>query len=122
MKNSEQNLESKIIASRGRNHVGLFHERIAVNKKHKFNIEEEVFSEEWKSISKEFGLMLNRKVKSGLKERVVVATVIQWLGSNVGWSFLTRVLDKMNYRIIKNDELDRLVEAKMQQKFKNYRL
>lgn len=34
-------------------------------------------------------------------ERFVVATVIQWLGTNCGWSFLMRVVDKCGYKIVR---------------------
>jgi hypothetical protein len=35
------------------------------------------------------------------KERLIVATVIQWLGTNVGFCFLREVLDKTGYKIVK---------------------
>lgn len=34
-------------------------------------------------------------------ERFVVATVIQWLGTNCGWCFLEKVIDKCGYKIVK---------------------
>lgn len=35
------------------------------------------------------------------RDRFIVATVIQWLGSNVGMSFLHSALKKCGYRIVK---------------------
>lgn len=35
------------------------------------------------------------------RERFIVATVIQWLGTNCGWCFLSEVLDKAGYKIVK---------------------
>lgn len=37
------------------------------------------------------------------RERVLCATVIQWLGSNVGFDFLRRCLERCGYRIVKMD-------------------
>jgi hypothetical protein len=37
------------------------------------------------------------------RDRMVVATVIQWLGSNVGWCFLEETLKECGYRIVKNE-------------------
>lgn len=37
------------------------------------------------------------------RERMIVATVIQWLGSNVGMGFLEAALDKCGYKIIEKD-------------------
>jgi hypothetical protein len=36
-------------------------------------------------------------------ERFVVATVVQWLGSNVGFGFIMSVLRKANMRIVDID-------------------
>lgn len=35
------------------------------------------------------------------RERMIVATVIQWLGTNCGWSFLELSLKKCGYKITK---------------------
>jgi hypothetical protein len=37
------------------------------------------------------------------RDRFIVATVIQWLGSNVGFCFLRECLDKCGYKIVKKD-------------------
>ncbi len=34
-------------------------------------------------------------------DRVIVATVIQWLGTNIGFNFLERTLKKCGYKIVK---------------------
>lgn len=34
------------------------------------------------------------------RDAEVAATVIQWLGSNVGWSFLSEALDRCGYKIV----------------------
>jgi hypothetical protein len=34
-------------------------------------------------------------------DRVIVATVIQWLGTNIGFSFLERALKRCGYEIVK---------------------
>lgn len=33
------------------------------------------------------------------RERVIIATIIQWLGSNIGFDFLRRALDRCGYEI-----------------------
>jgi hypothetical protein len=37
------------------------------------------------------------------RERVIVATVIQWLGTNVGWCFLSRCVEACGYRLVRRD-------------------
>jgi hypothetical protein len=39
-----------------------------------------------------------------LRERVIVATVIQWLGSNVGWCFLEKCINRCGYDLVKRQE------------------
>ena len=34
-------------------------------------------------------------------DRMVVATIVQWLGSNVGWSFLQGALNDCGFEIVK---------------------
>jgi hypothetical protein len=43
-------------------------------------------------------------VKITARERFIVATVIQWLGSNVGFCFLREVLKSCGYDIVKHKE------------------
>ena len=37
------------------------------------------------------------------RDRIVAATVIQWLGSNCGFSMIMEALEKCGYRIARND-------------------
>src|ERR1035437_1932254 len=53
-----------------------------------------------KSIFKTGGL----KVLINKRDRYIVATVIQWLGTNVGWCWLEETLRKCGYRITKIDK------------------
>ena len=39
--------------------------------------------------------------KINLRERMIVATIIQWLGTNVGWCWLNETVEKCGYKIIK---------------------
>lgn len=88
---------------------GLYHHRIEENlvmKEFDWNNREKTFAFMWKGQSKmleSFFINKNKKIKIDVdnKIKVAVATVIQWLGSNVGWSFLENVLDKEGYKIIK---------------------
>jgi len=38
------------------------------------------------------------------RDRVVAATIVQWLGSNVGWSFIEEALGRSGFQIIKTKE------------------
>jgi hypothetical protein len=38
------------------------------------------------------------------RERVIVATIVQWLGSNVGWCFLGECLKRCGYKIVKAEQ------------------
>lgn len=40
-------------------------------------------------------------VEINKRDRMIVATVIQWLGTNCGWCFLEEVFSKLGYKIIK---------------------
>ena len=43
-----------------------------------------------------------RLIAPSPRERAIVATVIQWLGSPVGWAFLADALKAAGYRLEKN--------------------
>lgn len=82
---------------------------------------ERSFSEEWQKenkkrpgINKGHGILQDHFIEEGLlhvtflceithKERLIVATIIQWLGTNCGRCFLERVLDRCGYRIVKKE-------------------
>lgn len=44
------------------------------------------------------------KLRVTARERFIVATVIQWLGTNIGFAWLTEVLDLIGYKIVPKDE------------------
>lgn len=74
------------------------------------NPHEEIFAEEWEKLAKNdlLGYILsvdNRKdgVESQ-RDATVAATVIQWLGSPVGWSFLRETVEKCGYDLVRKDE------------------
>jgi hypothetical protein len=98
---------------------GLFYERT------KFNKKEKVFSDEWKEQNKiqhhiNYGyetlqcLMIGKDRKPlyyiTQNDRVIVATVIQWLGTNIGFYFLEKALKKCGYKIVKEEIINELKE------------
>lgn len=107
-----QTIEKKIINEYIESfNEGLFPERM------KFNDKEKHFSDEWKKENKILSHVNHGNGtlqdimfgKDGIplyyitrNDRIIVATVIQWLGSNVGFSFLEKVLKKCGYKIIKD--------------------
>lgn len=88
---------------------------------------EKIFYEEWKKENEEnirgknfgFGILQDLFMKQRShyalihhegailiikpRDRFIVATIIQWLGTNVGWCFLTNVVDKCGYKLVKKD-------------------
>lgn len=40
------------------------------------------------------------------RDEMVAATVVQWLGSNVGFSFVQNALERCGYRVVKADKED----------------
>lgn len=44
------------------------------------------------------------------RDWVIVATIIQWLGTNIGWWFLGECLGKCGFVIVRKEELDALYE------------
>ena len=93
-----------------------------------FNDLEKVFSEHWQKENKkraginygwgilqdlffkQIGLGCLQRPKCMLvitnRDRLIAATVIQWLGTNVGFCFLNEVLRKAGYSIVKNKPND----------------
>jgi len=51
-----------------------------------------------------------------MRERYIVATIIQWLGTNVGWCFLEGVLRDCGYQITQTEEGKKL-QKEMNDKF-----
>lgn len=86
----------------------------------KFNDREKAFSEQWNEdneikryMNHGHGLLQDLFIdrdKSNNRmfyhvitrnDRVIVATVIQWLGTNIGISFLERALNRCGYKLVK---------------------
>lgn len=45
------------------------------------------------------------KVKINYRDRYIAATIMQWLGTNIGWQFLVRTLKRCGYELVKiNDK------------------
>jgi hypothetical protein len=38
------------------------------------------------------------------RERVIIATIVQWLGSNCGWSFLSKCVELCGHRIVRKED------------------
>ena len=106
-----EQIQSLVINTRDQSeHVGLFSERIEYNPK------EEAFHKEWlkeneikSHVNYGHGLLQdlffdrerNCVLEINTRDREVVATVIQWLGSNIGMMFLGNVLKTVGYKITK---------------------
>lgn len=90
---------------------GLFYERTETNDR------EKAFSDLWKQenkieshVNQGHGTLQNLMIGTDNKilfyitknDRVIVATIIQWLGTNIGFNFLERALKKCGYKIIKD--------------------
>ena len=90
--------------------VGLFPERV------EFNPREKAFANEWQKeneilcyVNQGRGTLQNLMYDKNNKpifyitdnDRVIVATVIQWLGTNIGFDFLERALKGCGYKIVK---------------------
>jgi hypothetical protein len=99
---------------------------------------EKVFSDEWRKENKkrpgiDFGqgllqdLFMEREALSFFKwhleitpvQRYVAATVIQWLGTNVGFCFLDSCLRKSGYRIVDCDhDIEPVVVSVIDKRFR----
>lgn len=102
------------------NNRGMFHNRTQGKTFQAFR--ERVFIQNWEKENKNFeilqslftdttDLFLPKTLKRITnRERMIVATVIQWLGSNVGWSYLTESLKEMGYKLIHSVEYNCLCE------------
>ncbi len=51
---------------------------------------------------------LNPFIEISDRERTIVATAIQWLGSNVGWGFLENTLKDCGFKIIEAKKMEEL--------------
>ena len=52
------------------------------------------------------------KVIINKRDRYIVATVMQWLGTNCGWCWLEETLRKCGYRIVKIEREEKIKERK----------
>ena len=100
---------SSVIDYLGRQNKGLQHNRVEENRLMEdldWNNPEKTFALSWSSEAKHLETLLtnsrfNLKVKVTNEIRVSVATVMQWLGTNIGWEFLKSTLKKEGYKIVK---------------------
>ena len=86
---------------------------------------EKVFAEEWKDEAPQIvdGILTpphrkgnpfelhkwgNPATKITRRDRAVIATLMQWLGSNVGYSFLVTALKKCGYEVIERESLQKM--------------
>jgi hypothetical protein len=94
---------------------GLHFHRIQENKDQEhigWNNPEKSFAAEWKALGDSHLTTIlssdacGLKLKSNYKARVIANTLMQWLGSNVGMSFLKQSLTREGFEIvkIKNDD------------------
>lgn len=63
-----------------------------------WNSLERAFAELWEHESKILGMLIGKRPTR--EQRYAAATVIQWLGSNVGFSFFQRALAKGGYKVV----------------------
>lgn len=108
----------------------LEHKSIDLDRlKHPSGDLEKAFAEKWENINRpdraiNFGmgtlqdLMVNQREGTKVdfwitqREATIVATVIQWLGTNVGFGFLLEVLSKVGMTVTYTDRVSRELEAK----------
>lgn len=77
---------------------------------------EKALADAWEESNKNRGILQGLFISGGLqfdeklelkikfRDRMVAATVIQWLGSNVGFCFLETVLKKIGYKLVKTTD------------------
>lgn len=109
MKKNEKEILDRLIASRYNMRAGLRHERLAQNRKHGFNESEQAFRDAWnqfhdKDVNNIIGPARRPRIRITPRERVIVTTVIQWLGTNVGIGFLHVALGRCGYKLTPTDK------------------
>lgn len=119
MKNIESEKQlNKFIKNQGHKNLSYMHQRCRIEQSDR----EKAFSRLWRNDNKKkswlnsgFGILqdlffytynIDRFKHYPLliitnRDRVIAATVIQWLGSNVGFSFLQKALNMCGYKIVK---------------------
>lgn len=117
MKNEEI---MELLVKNGKKNKGFFYQRVKLRPfVNEWKNKEKIFAEEWVKINKnkiyDFGLLQTlffvkdiNNISPGyllLKitpiQRCIVATVIQWFGSNCGFSFLVDCLKECGYKLEK---------------------
>ncbi len=112
--------------SRAKRYIGKFHDRI------KSNHVEKAFADEWEKanipdrcINNGFGILeavmysRNDPRKITKEEIVTASTIIQWLGSNVGFCFLKDALGRCDYQIVRKDGMKVIEKEDMLQFLKD---
>lgn len=117
MKNIESEKQlNKFIKNQGHKNLSYMHQRCGIEQSDR----EKAFARLWRNDNKKkswfnsgFGTLQDLFFYTGNifqyyplliitnRDRVIAATVIQWLGSNVGFSFLQKALNMCGYKIVK---------------------
>jgi hypothetical protein len=118
MKESEVRIKIK---QNGKKNIGLYSDRLKFDEQGR----ETAFSEHWTkeniSAAYRYGILQDLFIHSTQplaplrdertclikiqnRDRLIVATIIQWLGSNVGWCWLNEAVNKAGYKIVKIKE------------------
>jgi len=71
-------------------HVGLYSSRLDLKQD---NPREIAFAAQWAKEQKQGRILFHLLPNASQRDAEVAATIIQWLGSNVGMSFIEEVLD-----------------------------
>lgn len=118
------------IESTGANHDGYLNSRLT----HPGSYREKIFHDEWRDENRK-RLYGGHGILQGLfqiqggnpysifnfrgwwlivtnREKYIVATVIRWLGTNVGWCWLTKVLKECGYELVFTEKGKELYEQK----------
>lgn len=77
------------------------------------NPREKIFADEWEDSAKNIlGYILSNSDSNrddGIKSQrdaTIAATMMQWLGTPVGWNFLQQAVEKCGYELIKKEDKD----------------
>lgn len=93
----------KTINKKAKLNQGFRFERIAENIENSYNHTEESFHKQWtQGDTNSYANSLNSlcgNIGINNRDKVVAATIIQWLGSNVGMEFLASALKKSGYKV-----------------------
>lgn len=99
---------------------GLRHHRIAENreiyerdgKQHDLVLLEEHFFEEWVGESEDRGTPLLSEIRPlTRRDRIVAATIVQWLGTHIGKAFLDRALKRGGFVTIRESQLNKIKDS-----------